>query len=245
MLSTCALLLLFTTSSSETTLDESISAAKQLRDLEYSAAHSYERLQKHSDLVIVNQKGIPFESVSGYRGEDVENQLQKTKSKLLGTLDSSEYTAMMSYVSENFPEVKLTKYVISSAPEASCSVTPCPNSIIEPKSAEMAFNTIYEFVSKVANSSAYKVTFEVTSAPSGARFAITPIGGSDSIEIATDGRIENVFRGLYRYTVERSGFKTSTARLNLVDSAPTRLHCVLTPNTSEDTPIPCLSGLIE
>jgi hypothetical protein len=55
----------------------------------------------------------------------------------------------------------------------------------------------------------------------------------------TNNRLDNIYRGFYRYKVTKSGYKSIEETLNLVDSDGQKLDCGLNKIEEQDGPHPC------
>lgn len=83
------------------------------------------------------------------------------------------------------------------------------------------------------------ISFGVESRPVGATFTLSRINGDSVRQVATNATLAGIYRGLYRYQINKQGFKPVKFDLDLVGTTPTRLVCVLHPWSSNDDPIPC------
>jgi hypothetical protein len=196
-------------------------------------------------VIEVRQPGIPFGSVRGFDTQAVETDIQRIRDQVFAELKREDMVALNDYAREYFPTVDARTFEVPQSADTRCSIAPCPKRLLEPEGVEIAFGQIYSFVGKLAASTAYKVTFKVRSKPSGAKFTLQALGGGFITEIATDGSVGNIYRGLYRYKVQHTGFKSVEAQINLVDNSPGELYCELTEMNSNNESLPCLYGIIE
>lgn len=218
---------------------------EHLRQAVERSQAAFEAADAQSGLVEVIEPGLPFGAIRGYDADRVDADAEAVKASLIGAFADESLSGLQAYVDEFYPLVNLRTVEVHTTPETECSVQPCPTLLAEPGSVLEVYRNIQQFTSKVSRASAYKISFDVTSVPDGARFTIQPVAGGQFTEVATNGPLGTIFRGLYRYTVERSGYKTASAVLNLVDNTPRELVCNLVSATSDDEPLPCLFGVIE
>jgi hypothetical protein len=216
-----------------------------LRNAQQFSATLLAATQQGHGLVEVKQPGLAFGSVRGYDVNEVTANIQKIQSDLSNGLKRNEFGGLEAYTQTFFPKVSLKTLEVTRTPETTCSTDPCPATLAEPESVESMYRYVGEFVNKVAGATAYKVSFNVRSKPAGAVFSLQPLGGGFQTEIATNGSVGNLFRGLYRYTIARQGFKRVEATLNLVDNSPDQLYCELIDAQSKAEPLPCMFGIIE
>jgi hypothetical protein len=213
--------------------------AQQLSDGAWTATK-----QGHG-LIEVKQAGLAFGSLRGYDATEVTAKVGSIRGELIKGLERNELRGLQAYVREFFPRNTAQTLPVPRTLDTTCSVTPCPERLAEPGSVQALYGSVHEFVDKVAAATAYRVSFRVRSKPSGARFSLQPLGGGFLTEIATDGRVGSLFRGLYRYTVQREGFKKVEATVNLVDNSPEELYCELVDERAKLGALPCMLGLIE
>lgn len=218
---------------------------ERLRQTVERSQAALEAADAHAGLIEVTEPGLPFGAIRGYDAAKVGADAEAIKTSLLSALADERLTGLRAYVDEFYPSVNLRSQEISRTEMMSCSIEPCPASLAEPSSVMETYRNIHQFTSKVRRATAYKISLDVKSVPDSALFTIQPVGGGLLTEIATNGSLGTLFRGLYRYRVERHGYKTATATLNLVDNTPRELVCTLVSTASEDEPLPCLFGVFE
>lgn len=225
---------------------EQAAAVKQqlLENLHTSEARMI-AARANQGLIEVRQPGMAFGSVRGFDAAEVEKAVATVRSELVSGLGTNELAGLRAYAEEFFPDPQLRTLQFTATPETTCTPAPCPSRLAEAASVQTAYAQTHGFVQKVAYASAYKTSFRVRSKPSGARFVLQPLGGGLTTETATDGSVGEMYRGLYRYTIERSGYKKASATLNLVDNDPAELFCELVATNSASDPLPCLFGVID
>lgn len=220
-------------------------ARERLKSVAELSATSMATTKGLNGLVEIRQEGLPFGAIRGFDAEEVRGRTVKIRGDLEAALAPRELAGLKAYAMEFFPAVELRTVVVDERLRQGCSVTPCPVELAEPESAVAAMTTIHEFVGKVTGASAYKVSFRVRSNPPGARFSIGPMGGGFETQVGTNGSVGELFRGLYRYEIQKVGFKPVTATLNLVDNDPEELFCDLQPADGGSDPIPCVFAMVD
>jgi hypothetical protein len=99
-----------------------------------------------------------------------------------------------------------------------------------------SLRSLFERVEKI---DPLKLDLRISSDPEGASFWIAPLGGGTPSTSSTNSTLTNLYRGLYRYQVEKASFKTVEGTLNLVDERGDHLRCKLHSQDSAEGPLFC------
>jgi hypothetical protein len=217
--------------------DISLSGSTVTKQLEasLSARLTYVARIFHNEVTSIPSKTVKLPDGSAkrfYSEYAVKQAVLFCKSQLISELDQSEFAGMKSYVERFFPSGEFRVGAFSERPtHATYSLLPTTFSYLsqrqEPQLGESEFNGIVQkvevFLSKlIANKKA--VSLDVTSTPEGASFVLVAEGGANRSN-DTNARVTNVFRGLYKFTLSKEGFRTISRELNLVDESGTSIIC--------------------
>jgi hypothetical protein len=172
----------------------------------------------------VGREDITFEV---YDAQEVRASFAAAQSELLERFGTEEMAGMRSYVVSFFPTPSLQ------------TVTFEGQTFVTRGSTVQAQAQVEAFLGKLAVLQNLAVDLHVGSLPSEASFRIEPAGGGRGRSTMTDSALENLYRGYYRYTVEKAGFKTIQENLDLVDQNGGKLRCKLFPADGAEGPLPC------
>lgn len=84
------------------------------------------------------------------------------------------------------------------------------------------------------------LNLRVLTLPQGAEVAIQPAYGGQKHTTTSDAVFSNIYRGLYEYSVTRTGFKPIKGPLNLVDDSRGILECTLHATGDAQDATPCV-----
>jgi hypothetical protein len=158
--------------------------------------------------------------VDGYNPADVNATLQQTKDATLASIPPKDKPLRV-YVERSFPEP-----VDSSAPAVQKDVV------------ESRFSLVRELLAKLSHLDSFRLDLTVNTRPPSARFELVPRVGTH-ITSTTNGRLTNVYRGEYDYTITKTGYKRVHETINFIERAGSILECELQPDPGPEEALPC------
>ncbi len=158
--------------------------------------------------------------VDGYNPADVNATLQQTKDLTLASIPPKDKPLRV-YVERSFPEP-----VDSSAPA------------VHPDVVESRFSLVRELLARLSRLDSFRLNLTVNTRPSNARFELVPRVGTH-ITSTTNGRLTNVYRGEYDYTITKAGYKRVHETINFIERAGSILECELQPDPGPEEALPC------
>ncbi len=146
---------------------------------------------------------------------EISSLAREVKQKLLKTTATNALLAMADFVNAKFPRNDLiNKAKTDLVPQA------LGRTFLDEISTFL-FN-LHRKASQVA------IDLDVSSSPASAAVTLTTEAGRFR-SVTTDGRMTNLYRGLYTYHIERHDAKPSDGQIDLIDDEGTHLHCDLAP----------------
>lgn len=209
------------------------------------------------------RKNLPVETAPTgqvYPRGAIAALLDDTERGLLEALPGNELTAMRDYVQDLFRQARVALGLLPgpqaalqlSAPVRLAALHSALLQPGQPASASLDKGATDSWLDRIERAIekilAYSkdddllVDLCVKSVPKNrARFWMRPLSYDPPVppSVNTNGRLPNIWRGLYSYSVERKGFKQVTSRLNLVDNSDSVLDCKLAALSAEDVALPC------
>lgn len=178
------------------------------------------------------ERGASLPGVTTQRGPGILKDLlaawsDRVRIGLASTSDP-RLAAMQDYIDRNFPAV----------PEATWKTGDGRACVPMPQSKSF-ISKIQELIERLSAVDRLAVDLRVTSVPEGASVSLATLRTSPARTTATNASLTNVYRGYYRYTVSKNGFKTISGDLNLVDERGTLLRCAMTPAADAGAPVFC------
>lgn len=204
-------------------------------------------------------------STRGYELEELHQFYNAERSLVLSALSSPELAGLRAYAEEQFPEPQFTTLAQGSVRGSSTmpkyrdervdypdqqpgrSGQPAQSTVaVSPRFAQLVPDnqvktfvaSFRDFVAKLL-SACQPLDLRIASVPTKATFRMQPRAGGSERETTTDDSLR-VFRGLYKYALQKVGYKAVAGSLNLVDDTGSRLSCELVPIASPDHPRPCV-----
>jgi hypothetical protein len=165
-------------------------------------------------------------NIYGYDAEKVVAVIADGKSQLMSRLEGKELAGLRAYVGETYPAVTLES--LGAQPVIGASGGG-PKWGVEIAKKDKAFDEAQTFVGRVKSwlsSNPTTVNLQISSQPPNAEFEMWADGAQPE-KTRTGTTLTNVYRGLYRYKVTKSGYKEIVGAVNLVDREGTHLTCLL------------------
>lgn len=156
----------------------------------------------------------------GYDPIDVNAALRRTKDAALSPIPPKD-KPLRGYVERNFPaDVDESK------------------DIVQREEVERRFSLVRELLAKLSRLDSFRLDLTVNTRPSSARFVLSPKVGTP-VSIATNGRLTNIYRGEYDYSVTKAGYKRVHETINFIDRSGSVLECELQPDKGPEEALPC------
>jgi len=156
----------------------------------------------------------------------VRGALADAKRQTLAGLDGPDLEAMRLYVDQRFPtgeQLSVERFEWN------------PGGVVRADSVRALTGDVDRVYESLKALKGISVDLRITSRPTEASVTVAAI--TKKLSATTDSTM-SLFRGLYRYTVVKPGFKTVTGELDLVNDSR-GLDCILNRDGQPDGPLPC------
>jgi hypothetical protein len=176
------------------------------------------RSEFESELRVVRAADLGDEK--GFNVDDVNGILTRTAEKLISKVPADD-TPLIQYIQTRIPR-------------------PVDNNkvFVEKSDAESRFAVVSNMLEKLGKLSSFRLDLTITTNPSKARFDLIPAIGT-SLSAATNTTLANVYRGEYRYSVTKAGYKDILGTVNFIDRSGTTLQCDLLSDSTQQEALPC------
>jgi serine/threonine protein kinase len=170
---------------------------------------------------------------NGYDGNAVMDVARSEQMRLTQDLSASEFVALRIYIIEKYPVPKpenLDKIAVVKG-----------NFVISEQSktgVQLANIAFIDKLSSLSQQGKLSINLTINSSPDQASYEMWASGAFHRTT-STNNSIDNVWRGLYKYSLTKSGYKPIEDSLNLVDSNGRVLNCQLNITSEQDGPHPC------
>jgi hypothetical protein len=178
---------------------------------------------------------LHWQGIECYVPADVRKTLERVKSDLHGATGDARLAALQTYVDQQLDNVgRMPPTMMITQPSVFRGRTKRVEGV-RTELADSSFSDLRNFVESLLASARLAVDVTVESEPSGAQLMMQ--AGSNAgnrMKLATTSQLKNVWRGIYRITVDQPGYKTAALDLDLVNQGGLAILCKLAKKNETD-----------
>jgi hypothetical protein len=162
--------------------------------------------------------------VTAYRAQQVRSTIDPLREEYLQIVRG--YPELEAYVEQLF--------VLPSISGAG------PAAAVRKEDGDLTWKKIKNATTRLGRVNELTVRLEIKSVPiAGAHVKLRSVGLTEAMDVATNGTLERVWRGKYKYTVTKAGYKTIEGSLDLVLNSGGEFLCTLQPTNTGESALPC------
>lgn len=185
-------------------------------------------------------------SSQGYTIDEVRTFYEDERERLLNALGGPNLAGPRVYAEVYFPTFSATplasgasQFLYRSAqPESTGPRVSERFDHLTPKHEVTGLAESIESFQQVILNACHQIDLNIQSDPDRATFNLSTQAGGSAHETTTNDSMR-VYRGLYSYSVQKTGYKPIVSSLNLVDDRGTELDCELVPVSRPERAYPC------
>lgn len=178
---------------------------------------------------------LHWQGIECYVPADVRKTLERVKSDLHGATGDARLAALQDYVDQRLDTIgRMPPTMMITQPGVFRGRTRRVEGV-RTELADSSFGDLRNFVESLLASARLAVDVTVESEPSGAQLMMQ--AGSNTgnrMKLATTSQLKNVWRGIYRITVDQPGYKTAALDVDLVNQGGLAILCKLARKNETD-----------
>jgi hypothetical protein len=183
---------------------------------------------EHGELQRRKWRKLTWQGLECYEPSPVQRTLEQTKAGIRGALGDRRLGALQTYADDKLASIgRMPPTMLITQPGVFPGRTKRVLGV-RTDQADSSWDELRNFITSFMASARLAVDLSVASEPDGAQVQLQAgEGGSAPLSIDTTCQLRNVWRGLYRMTVGKTGYKSAVLDLDLVNQGALSVSCVL------------------